>query len=196
MTNDKFSPTRRSVLRLGAMSALGVGIGIPAVSGSAVATSCPRTPGYWANHPEAWKVGYPYDLYGYTFVPKMKTKGPNDVNGNGDYIELLDSSEGQKDRIMAKHLMATILNFQNRDPPFDACVDSEIMYGPYKGSSVRDVKRLAQDWLENATKGQESWYVTIDGQKLDGEPIKNVLDYWNNNPSKLGLEGCDCYGDD
>ncbi|WP_411962798.1 Tat pathway signal protein [Haloferax sp. YSMS24] len=179
------------------MSALGIGIGIPAVSGSAVATACPRTPGYWANHPKAWEdvAPIPYPLYGYMFVPKMKTKGPkNDVdatNGNGDYIELLDPSEGSKDLIMAKHLMATILNFQNRKNP-DPCVDSEIMYGPYKGDSVRDVKRLAQDWLNDATKGQEDWYAG----GVNGEPIKDVLDYWNNNPSKLGLEGCDCYGDD
>ncbi|WP_416839090.1 Tat pathway signal protein [Haloferax sp. DFSO52] len=192
MTKDKFSPTRRSVLRLGAMSALGIGVGIPAVSGSVAATSCPRTPGYWANHPKAWGVEYPYDLYGYVFVPKMKKNGPEPTNGNGDYIELLDPSEGAKDLIMAKHLMATILNFQNRKKEDDPCLDKPIKYGPYEGSTVREVKRKAEDWLENAEKGQEHWYVN----GVNGEPIKNVLDTWNNNPQKLGLKYCPCYGDD
>ena len=173
MTNDKFSPTRRSVLRLGAMSALGIGIGIPAVSGSVAATSCPRTPGYWANHPEAWKVEYPYTINGYEFTPD----------------NLLDPSKGDKTLIMAKHLLATILNFQNRKSENDPCVDE-----PVKGSeyNVRDMKRKAEQWLESATPGQKSWYAG----EMDGEPIKNVLDAFNNNPQKLGLEGCPCYGDD
>ncbi|WP_231727902.1 Tat pathway signal protein [Haloferax profundi] len=159
------------------MSALGVGLGIPAVSGSAAAWECPRTPGYWANHGDekAWDtVG---DTYGLT--PET----------------LLKPAKGDKAKIMAKHLVATKLNFQNRNDP-DPCVDDPIEYGPFAGEdmNMRAVKRLAEDWMEasNYPDKQKRWHVTIDGEKVDGEPIKNTLDMFNNDPSKLGLYGCNC----
>lgn len=199
MTTDKFSPTRRSVLRLGAMSALGVGIGIPAVSGSVAATSCPRTPGYWANHPEREE----WDSDG---VKRFQEVFEAKYEYTLDASNLLDPSKGDKTLIMAKHLMATILNFQGRkkdnyeykdedgDVIFvgDKCVDAEIKYGPYAGSKVRTVKQDAEEWFMDAQPKQKKW--TLDG--LDGEAIKDTLDAFNNNPRKLGLYECPCRGDD
>jgi hypothetical protein len=43
-----------------------------------------------------------------------------------------------------------------------------------------------------AEKGQRDWYVQMNGKKLDGEPIKNTLDAFNNNPARLGLYDCNC----
>lgn len=164
------------------MSALGIGVGIPAVSGSVAATYCPRTPGYWANHPDreewssdgvkAFQTEF-YNKYGYTL----------------DASNLLDPSKGDKTLIMAKHLLATILNFQgvNHD-----CVDNEITRGPYKTSTVRKAKQDAEDWMEYAEPGQKKW----DANGMDGEAIKDTLDYFNNNPQMLGIADCPCYGDD
>ncbi|WP_323849379.1 MULTISPECIES: hypothetical protein [Haloferax] len=96
---------------------------------------------------------------------------------------------------MAKHLMATILNFQGREDDYqdDGCVDAEItMDGQYDGWTVRTVKQEAQQWYKYASDGQKKWVIQINGNELDGEALKDVLDYWNNDPAKLGLYGCDC----
>ncbi|RDZ65381.1 Tat pathway signal protein [Haloferax sp. Atlit-12N] len=181
-TNGGFKPTRRSVLRLGAMSALGIGIGIPAVSGSVAATiDCPKTPGYWANHPETWPDE---DL---TIAGK---------EGSNEYWRgiLLDPPKGDKAKIMLKHYIATVLNLRTLQ---SGCTSAEIKYGYYEGYTIEQVKNMAGTWLRHTSSWQNGrkqtrWYVKVDREMVDGEKLKDTLDAFNNNPASLGLDcGCD-----
>ncbi|MBC9985679.1 MULTISPECIES: Tat pathway signal protein [Haloferax] len=195
-TNDGFRPTRRSVLRLGAMSALGIGIGIPAVSGSVAATMCPKTPGYWANNPDYssptdnWAVLGPngdtnYALRGVTMT-------------HDEWREFLVApTKGDKANIMAKHYLAIVLNLRNRPGDDPGCTSdgATIQYGDYAGYTIEEVKNMAGNWLGNSAWSnggkQKSWYVSVGGDMVDGEPLKDTLDAFNNDPGSLGLD-CPC----
>ncbi|WP_058828096.1 hypothetical protein [Haloferax sp. Q22] len=177
-TNDGFKPTRRSVLRLGAMSAIGIGIGIPAVSGSVAATiDCPKTPGYWANHPETWP--------GTELTIAGKTKSNEYWRGI-----LLDPPKGDKAKIMLKHYIAAVLNLRTLQ---SGCTSATIKYGYYEGYTIEQVKNMAGTWLKHTSswqngRKQTSWYAN----DMDGEKLKDTLDAFNNNPASLGLDcGCD-----
>ncbi|AKU07003.1 hypothetical protein [Haloferax gibbonsii] len=193
-TNDGFKPTRRSVLRLGAMSALGIGIGIPAVSGSVAATMCPKTPGYWANHAE---YSDPEDNWA------VLGEGPNSeytlrgvTKTHDEWREFLVApTKGDKANIMAKHYLAIILNLRNRPGNDPGCTSggATIQYGYYAGYTIEEVKNMAGTWLSNSSWGsngngkQTSWYAG----GVDGEKLKDTLDAFNNNPGSLGLD-CPC----
>ncbi|KAB1192051.1 Tat pathway signal protein [Haloferax sp. MBLA0076] len=187
MTKDTFSTSRRSILRLGVLSAAGIGIGIPAVSGSAAATVCPKTPGYWANRaPDSeWEPLFDgsetYNMRGVT----------KDLEGWREF--LLAPTKGDKAHIMAKHRLATLLNLRNRPGDDQTCSDANIRGTDY---TIQTVKNNAGAWLdatdwanygETNYKKQRSW--TVDG--MDGETIKDTLDAFNNDPSSLGLY-CPC----
>jgi hypothetical protein len=169
------------------MSALGIGIGIPAVSGSAAATVCPKTPGYWANRaPDSeWAV--------LDFVDGKYTLRGVTMTLEGWRAFLVAPTKGDKAHIMAKHRLATILNLRNRPGDDPTCSDAEISGKDY---TIQDVKNDAGTWLDATDwkhygtkqyKKQRSWYAG----GMDGEKIKDTLDAFNNDPSTLGLR-CPC----
>lgn len=177
MTQDEtpLAPTRRTVLRQGAIVSATSLAGITAFSGGALAHQCPRTPGYWANHAWPDTIDDPFTVGGVT-------------KSIDEWKEFLVSpTGGDKASVMAKHLIATILNFQGRDRDDPGCVDEPLE--EYGGRTIREIKRQAEDWLDasvfDSEASQRSWIV--DG--IDGEPLKNALDAFNNHT--LGLD-CDC----
>lgn len=168
-------PTRRDVLRRGAVLG-GVSIaGVAAASGSAWATECPRTPGYWANHDWPDTIDDPFTVAGVTW-PIAEWKA-----------FLVRSTRGDRADILAQHLVAAILNFQRQDAEDSACVDVAIE--SYGGRTMREIKADAQAWLQASAFGTDAKQTTWTVEGTDGEPLKNALDDFNNN--RLGLE-CGC----
>lgn len=169
------APTRRTVLRQSAVLATATMGGAVSFSGSAVAHKCPRTPGYWANHEWPDTIEDPFTIGGVTKPIE-------------EWQEFLVSPpKGDKAAIMATHLIATILNFQFHAPDDPGCVDEPLE--EYGGRTIRELKREAEDWLASSSfdseAKQRSW--TVAG--VNGEPLKNALDAFNNN--QLDLD-CSC----
>lgn len=184
--SDRDDVTRRTVLSKGAATTVALGVGTAAFAGTGTATSCPRTPGYWMNHdwPSTWR----------------------NVNERIDEIDFGSVAEGQaflgepkrgdKGQIMAVHLVATILNFQNQSPG-SPCLTTGVrdVDGDGHLESVGDggIKPLAQEWLNTSDWTPENplrtW--TVPGATVpDGEVLKDGLDDFNNN--RFDLEGCGC----
>jgi hypothetical protein len=183
MSDHQF--TRRRLLAATATAATTAGM-LGAATGSAAASACPRTPGYWANH-------------------DWPSSGRRQVNAKLPGVEFGSVTEGQafllapprgdKGHILAKHLTATILNFQgvpacDTDADFCPCIDTPVrdVDGDGEPDSVRETKRLAEDWLAAAAfpDPQRQWRAG----GLDGEALKDLLDDFNNN--RLVLPGCPC----
>ncbi len=162
-------------MKKSALTAVALGVGIPAVSGTAAATSCPRTPGYWMNHD--WPEG------GLTKVNDKLGTSFQSVEEGQEFLKM--PTRGDKGIIMATHLIATILNFQGRDGSEPTCVDA---YFPKYDTTVRKAKQNAESWLDDSSfpNAQRSW--TVSG--VDGEELKNILDAFNNNDLRLDC-GCD-----
>jgi len=96
---------------------------------------------------------------------------------------------------MAKHLLVTLLNFQGRKKDDPECVDKNIDFSEFGlgETSVRDIAKRADDWLQassfsNKNDRQTFWTVEVDDEDIDGEPLKDVLDAFNNR----GLEDLNC----
>ncbi len=178
--------SRRSLLRQGTFVSGAVMIGVAAGSGTVLASDCPRTPGYWRNHD--WPE-YDPDDQNTDILDQVYSKVGKKFDSVEDGQDFLGQPKrGDKGLIMATHLIATILNFQYRPPPDDKfCVDAEL--NRFEGT-VRDNKRAAEGWLEYSAfpDEQRSW---INDKGVDGEPLKDALDAFNNNA--LGLD-CDCNG--
>lgn len=216
--NDERKPgiSRRKVLQRGALAVGAVSIGVTGFSGTVLAHGCPRTPGFWANHNWCEVVANPDNgntvgdsLPGISCANGDAT-GTYELAGTGvsktmsGWQEFLTSPpKGDKSLIMAKHLLATELNFHRRSGDDGDCVDEEIDLSEFGlgETTIRDVKRDAADWLRASSFGspmpftkQKSWTVTVDGTDVDGEPLKDVLDAFNN--GQLDLTDCDCDGDD
>jgi hypothetical protein len=157
-------------------------VGVVAGAGTAAAHQCPRTPGYWANHDWPDTIDDPFTFFGVT-MSVAEWQG-----------FLVDPTYGDKGTILAQHLLATVLNFQHRPRSDPECVDREL--GDLWGHDVRWVKKRAETWLANSNwpDAQSSWTVTVDGTSLDGEPLKDALDDWNN--GRLDGLACDCDGRD
>lgn len=183
MSDHQF--TRRRLLTATATAATTAGM-LGAATGSAAASACPRTPGYWANH-------------------DWPSSGRRQVNAKLPGVEfetvaagqafLLAPPRGDKGHILAKHLTATILNFQgvpacDTDADFCPCIDTPVrdVDGDGDPESVREAKRLAEDWLAASAfpDPQRRWRAG----GLDGEALKDLLDDFNNN--RLVLPGCPC----
>lgn len=197
--------TRRSVLRRSAATAGAVSIGVVGFSGSAAAHYCPRTPGYYANHD--WCTIIANSETGTTLADLLglscsngQMSGSIELVGTGvsktasewqDF--LVAPPRGDKGHIMAKTFLAARLNTFRREEDDEGCLDESIDLSAYGlgTASVRDVVHMAADWLRasNFDGPQRSW--TVDG--VDGEPLKDVLDAFNN--GTLGLD-CDCDGSD
>lgn len=81
-----------------------------------------------------------------------------------------------------------MLNFQYRTSSPDDCVRQPV--DGYDGT-VAEAKQAATAWLAASNwpdSRQSSWIVEVDGEQVDGEPLKDVLDAFNNDPSQLGLD--------
>lgn len=165
------SLSRRSVLKRGTAIAVGVGVGIPGLSGSAAATACPRTPGYWTNHD--WPS---------TGLEKVNEKLAVSFETVADGQTFLAAPpRGDKGQIMATHLIATVLNFQNLGSAVDVDETVTDVTGDGDPESFREIKRLAEDWLDASAfpDPQRRWVVTS-APVRDGEVLKDELDAFNN----------------
>ncbi|WP_284011205.1 hypothetical protein [Haloarcula pelagica] len=210
--------TRRSVLRQGAFAAGAVAIGTVGLSGTAAATICPRTPGFWANHdwcsvPNGGGSTVGESLSGIDCSdPSSEYTLPQ--TGVSKTMEewqafLLKPTRGDKAVKLAQTLLATKLNFELRSSkdsgPEDEqdCVYQATDFSDY-GIDLRDygfdennvakVSALADSWLEhsNFPGEQRDWTVVRAGKPVDGEALKDILDDFNN--GALGLD-CECGGE-
>lgn len=184
--------SRRSILKTGATTAAVVGVGVPAFSGTALATACPRTPGYWKNHD--WPDGTPSGLQ--QVNDNLGEAGlalSFDTVGEGQEF-LNEPTRGDKGRILLKHFIATTLNYQFRRPG-DACVSTPVVDVDGDGTkeSVNTINTYVKNWLAESgwTEGTSvrSWYIPT-ATVPDGEVLKDALDDWNNN--RFDVDGCPC----
>ena len=183
-TNGILRLSRRSLLRRGTFATGAAMIGVAAGSGTVLASDCPRTPGYWRNHD--WPEYDPDDPE-FGMVDQVNRKVGTAFESVAEGQAFLGKPKrGDTGLIMATHLIATILNFQYRGSDDPYCVDAEL--DGFEGT-VRDNKRAAENWLASSAfpDEQRSWIV----EGVDGEPLKDALDAFNNND--LGLD-CDCNG--
>lgn len=160
-----YTPSRRTVLKQGALLSGMAAVGTVGFAGSAAASipeHCPRTPGYWANHyPEGWpkKTDGSGDFY------PVSVCDEDDLDVLHDY--LLMSPKGDKTIIMAKHLIAAKLSLASSEPEM------------FEEGCKREVEGIADDaetWLcdvgiESGLKGP--W-------PGDKEEWKDALDAFNN----------------
>lgn len=192
--SKKFDMSRRSLLRKGAATSVVLGIGIPAFSGSAAATFCARTPGYWINHD--WPVGAFEAVNG---IPGVKFTS---VEDGQEFLKA--PTRGDKARIMATHFIAFVINNQ---AAFDACVKNPAVdvTGDGEKESMNKVANYTRQWLQELVDsgwtlddGPEvnSWYVDEEEVPVpNGEVLKDAIDDYNNH--LFDIEGCPCYeGDD
>lgn len=209
--------TRRGVLRRGAFAAGAVTVGVAGFSGTAVASFCPRTPGYWANHD--WcevTMGSEYSVGECVFGSELDPTAPCEAGAAVDDIcesgtktfvglektmrewqaFLTGRTRGDKAYIMAKHVVATRLNFWRRPggERDTSCIDQDLDLSAYGlgTMSLNEVQRRASQWLAASDWPDpvRSWWVDVDGTATDGEPLKNVLDDFNN--GRLDLDDCNC----
>lgn len=180
MSLDDRGPNRRTVLRSIAVAAGATTVGSALFTGTVAATCAPRTPGYWANH----------DFPGTALGEGGRLQKVTGIEqGQEAWQEfLLQPARGDKAIILGQHLVATVLNFQYRTSSPDDCVRQ-----PIDGSdgTVEGVRNEAAGWLAASAwpdDRQSSWVVEVDGEAVDGEPLKDILDAFNNDPSQLGLD--------
>nr|WP_191967130.1 twin-arginine translocation signal domain-containing protein [Haloferax sp. CBA1150] len=184
--------SRRSLLRKSAATTVMLGIGIPAFSGSAAATNCARTPGYWMNHD--WYPGPPADPTALEQVNK-KVPGVYFPTVEDGQAFLKAPAKGDKGHIMATHLVAFVINNQAAYHP---CVTTPVVDVGYGKEPINKVVSYARQWLDasgwtygNGTK-LTSWYV--DGVPVsNGEMLKNIIDEFNNNRIDVDDVDCPCY---
>ncbi|WP_336359346.1 hypothetical protein [Haladaptatus sp. ZSTT2] len=180
--------SRRTLLKRGALIAGAAAIGIPGtVSAAGCGTVvCARSPGYWKNHPEAWPV------------ETVKIGG---LEMDKDYwIEnlLKQPVEGDKNRILAKSLLAAKLN------QYAGAEDSCIRYRGTAdkciggGRCYFGVTGVADKWLitsgfpefANGYTPQTTWKLPVmlhnectgerDTVKVNAECLYDILDAYNN----------------
>lgn len=194
MTEDSERSTsglnRRTVLRRGTAAAATGVVGVGVFSTTVAAHSCPRTPGYWMNH--EWPSSGERQV-------NAKLPGPDRTEAEWRAY-MREPKRGDKGRIMAFHLIATILNFQLTGRCYDVDTPVADVVGTSKDDTIsvdgwsgaetfREIKRLAEDWLaaSNFPNSQRSW--TVPGALVeDGEVLKDLLDAFNNN----NLLECTC----
>lgn len=154
---------RRTLLRRGARSALAVGVGTVAFAGTAAATTCPRTPGFWKNHPGAWPVD------------GLRLGGVD--YSTAELLAILDASPaGDKSVILARHVIAYRLNLWELNPTCDLAEEANATATEWLG--------LAGPLLDGDDVGAGVHTWVLDG--VDGEPAKDALDAFNNGRTDLG----------
>lgn len=192
-SNGRTHPSRRSVLRKGALVASLGAVGLPAVTGTAAATNaCPRSPGYWKNH---WT-----DKFGESLtIPPAGTMTKEEIR-----TILWAAPGGDTVTIMAKHYIVTYLNLLRRPDPDLACANMLVEVEGIGVVQWEKVKNAAQKWLRlngwdgGAYSDHRSWSpsVAVDGRSwsVDGETLKDALDAFNN--ARFDELDCDCDGDE
>lgn len=154
---------RRALLRRGARSALAVGVGTAMFTGTAAATTCPRTPGFWKNHPGAWPVDGLH-LGGVAYSEES-------------LLAILDASPaGDTSVVMARHVIAYRLNAWELNPTCDLAEEANATADEWLG--------LAGPLLDGDDVGAGVHTWVLDG--VDGEPAKDALDAFNNGRTDLG----------
>lgn len=166
MTTDPSElPTRRAVLKRGAFLAGAATIGTAGFAGTAAASCpelCPRTPGYWANHPENW----PTEKRDGECTDEVADVTLCGVTGLDLRDYLLEPPKGRKNIIMAKHLIAAQLNlWVSGSTTFEdaGCRDDVIQ-------TVED----ATEWMQS--------HGCLDGVQRQwdgGEELKDTLEAFN-----------------
>ncbi|MFB6159821.1 MAG: hypothetical protein ABEJ61_01435 [Haloferacaceae archaeon] len=166
--------SRRTLLRQGAIATGAATIGVGALSGSAAATYCPRTPGFWANHD--WCEVVANSGNGNSVWESIGNTCPA---SEGEYYTIAGRSEtmsgwqafltaptrGDKSVIMGQTVLATALNFyrlpglpercenaEECDEP-GSCVYEKLdlsSYGIEEEMSIAEVKNEAVRWLDEA----------------------------------------------
>lgn len=214
--DDAFGISRRKVLRRGAIAAGAVTVGVSGFTGSALASDCPRTPGFWANHDwcevpiapgsdtsVAESIGIddgsdPCPDSEFCLGPP--TVGELECKSMADWQEFLVArTNGDKGHIMAKHVLAATLNFHRRPGDDTDCVLKDVDFSEFglsETTTVGDVAARAREWLEASDFPGDvrHWTVDVDGEEVDGEPLKNVLDAFNN--AQIEELDCDCTGEE
>lgn len=184
--------SRRDVLKTGAMIAGASAVGIPLFSGSALATGCALSPGYWKNHPDEWTwngegMGHVFLGTAYTSSDDKFYYFENENSSNPSCLEILHMpTKGDKTIIMAQQYIAAVLNgkmgvqnwcIQGYDGPRGVGQPDR----NYDKST--DYELLAQEFFDEHPFGSGA-------RHWDGyEYVKDALDTYNNG----GL--CGCSGD-
>lgn len=199
--------SRRRVLKRTALATGVAAVGVGGFSGTAVASDCPRTPGFWGTHDWCTVDTNPSDDEPVPEDSVAEAIGLDCPDPTGEYCLdgtgvcmtmdewmdlLLANTRGDKSHIMAKHLLATTLNFWRRPIDDPSCTDREVDFSAYgldQTTTIIDVRGQAADWLAATSfpDGQQRHWMA-DG--VDGEPLKNVLDAFNN--GTLDTLDCDC----
>lgn len=226
MTDDQVHGiSRRSVLQRGAIAGGMLAVGVTGFSGTALASDCPRTPGFWANHDWCDVLVDPNDPDSASIAEAVGIDDGTDpcpdpgaelcltFEDTGEDVTqavcktmkewqmfLVANTRGDKAMKMAQTLLATNLNFSLRPSDDGTCVDRSVdfsSFGLEETTTVRDVRQRAEAWLEASGWDDTSvrrWTVNVDGTDVDGEPLKNVLDAFNN--GEIETLDCDCAGTD
>ena len=164
------SINRRTLLKRGGQSAVLLGLGTVAFAGTATASACPRTPGFWKTHRDAWHPNFPGGM-------NSDTKTFDGVTYTADdfYNILNTKPKGDKTLKMAHHWIAYKLS----------TYDSKRSCFEYLGTD-NDYDTMAQEWLDEygIGTGMTDW--------MGGEEIKDALDAYTNGLVELGCE-CDPY---
>jgi hypothetical protein len=109
------------------------------------------TPGYWKNHPDAWKLD-PIVIGGVSY-------------SKAEAIEIMDSpGRGDKTYDMFAHLVATKLNVANGTAT----------------SCIADTIAAADEWMATYGPVGSNVRANSDAWKDSGEALKNALDAYNN----------------
>ena len=160
--------TRRTLLRQASVGAGATVLGVGALSGTAAATFCARTPGYWKNHFDAWPRGDEVPLNNdlcENYECLLLTH--DETISYGEALDILNTPpRGDKAVIMARHLIAALLNI--RAGATD-CVTGG-------GNPVYDARRFLGEYATvedgELTSGSRRWH--------GYEEAKDELDAYNN----------------
>lgn len=183
--------SRRSVLRKGTLLASVGAVGLSAFTGPAAATNdCPRSPGYWKTHWEAY-LGDSVDILPAGTLTKAEIRSVLHARPAGDTVT-----------IMAKEYVATYLNLVQRSDPDPRCAHKEVAIGGIGAADWEEVKNAAQQWLRlkgwdgSPHSGYRTWSPSVsvgntDGT-VDGEVLKDALNAFNN--AAFDELDCNCDG--
>ena len=191
-------PTRRDILRSGAIAGTATLASVPLLSGTALAYDCPRTKGYWANHD--WCA-----IDAVAESKSLQAKGLDCENAETATLALRNTGvektidewrafllappRGDAVTKMGQRLLTTVLNFQL----IGASADERVDLTPYgvEEETVRTVKRRAETWLKSSSFDQpgferRGW----DDGGFDGEPYANVLGAFNERKLDIAYPPC------
>lgn len=165
--DDGSGVSRRWLLGRSGRAALLAGVGGVALADVAAATTCPRTPEFWATHPDAWPVETLH-LGGQQY-------------GREALLRLLAAPVGEdRSLALARQLAAYRLNAWELN---DSCVLPGTTNWRAEAWVAMLGERLVTD--DRVGTGQRDWVI----EGLDGEPVAAKLAKFNEGRLELG---CDC----